>query len=643
VEPTRLPDRIAHILSRGGIASLTEGIEFISLWRWARLSLMVGAIVGLAAAGVYYVLEWGDATLLRGMAGYVQPPYGVGKHLFDSGAGAYRWWLILLLPAFGGLMAGLLIARLAPETRGSGVDDTITSFHRQGGKIRKRVPLVKLVASLFSLGTGGSAGREGPMAQIGGGFASFLATRLHLSVRERRLLVLAGAAGGISALFRAPLGAALWALEVPYRDDFESDGLFPCLVSSVTAYSVFTTIHGTGTLFHVAVPYGFRPEQLPFFGLMAIAGAPLALLWIKMWYFSEHGFTELRLPDWVKPAIGGLLLGGLALAVPWVLTSGYGWMQDTLRPVDDPGRLLPVGYRGFGVLLGIAVAKMVATSLTVGSGGSGGKFAPTLFIGGFVGGAFGLLFHQWAPDIVDQPGAFVLVGMGTFYGAVTHTPIATIILVSELFGSYDLLVPLMLCVMIGLLLLRRFTLYYAQVENRRESPVHVAEFTVDVLEQLKVKDHFTPGRAAATVAADMNLRDFLAHVSTTADSFFVVHDPHTKKLAGIVSLSNVRTVVAEQEFLDIVLVGDAMWSLASLTPQTDLRRALRMFLESGYDHLPVIDPENPDTVLGMLSQQQVFSAYNAEILRRRLAAGADASASSSAIRRAATDASPPTK
>jgi CIC family chloride channel protein len=588
--------------------------------------VLVGIVVGLAAAGTYFVLEWAEAFLLQRVGGWEQPPFGLGERLFQFEPAAPRWWLLLLLPAAGGLLAGLVIWRIAPEAGGGGIDPVIDAYHNGGGKMRRRVPLAKLLASVFTLGTGGSGGREGPMAQIGAGFGAFVAARLKLSARERRLLLLAGMAGGISALFRTPLGAAIWALEVLYREDFESEGLFPCLVSSVTAYSVFTTIYDQGSLFYVSRTFHFDAAQLPFYVALGVACAPLGLLWIKMSALAEAGFGALRVPMWVKPAIGGLMVGGFCLLVPWAFASGYGWMQDALRTIDDPERRLPIGYEGFGLLLGVAVAKMLATSLTVGSGGSAGKFFPSLFIGGFIGGAFGQLFHQIAPDMVPQPAAFVLVGMGAFYCGVSHTPIASIILVSELFGSYDLLVPLMLSEMITLLLLRRWTLYKAQVQNAQQSPAHTAEFTVDVLEHLKVRDHYTAGRAAVTIPADMNLRAFLAHVSATADNFFVVHSPRTGELVGTVSLSNVRSVVADQEFLDIVLVGDAMWPIESLTPETDLRRALRAFLSSGYDHLPVIDPDQPAVVLGTLSQQQVFAAYNAEMLRRRLS-GADASSS----------------
>ncbi|ACY15031.1 chloride channel protein [Haliangium ochraceum] len=635
-----LPDKLARLLPRGGIAALTDSIEFMSLFRWARLSVVVGAVVGLAAAGVFWVLEWGESLLMEKLALFpTLDTRGLGKRILSSG-GVLQWALIILTPALGGLAAGLVSWRFAPETEGAGVDNVLDAYHNRGGRMRKRTPTVKLITTLFTLGSGGSAGREGPMAQIGAGVGAYVADRFGLSKRERRLLLLAGAAGGVSALFRAPLGAALWSLEVLYRKDFESEGLFPCLVSSVTAYSVFTTIYEPGSLFFVSVRYHFQPTQLLFYGLMALVCAPFGLLWITLLRQARTRLWEpMRVPVWLKPALGGLALGIFCVFVPWVFSTGYGWMQDALRPIGDTSRNLPVGYQGFAMLLGLAVAKMIATSLTVSSGGSGGVFAPTLFIGGFIGGAFGQLFHVLAPGIVSQPSAFVLVGMGAFYAGVARTPIATIILISEMFGSYDLLVPLMFCEMITMRLLGRHTLYGQQVTDARHSPAHADEFTVDVLKDLKVSEHYAKGRAAATIPDNMNLRDFLEHVARAADSLSVVHDAKGA-LVGIVSLSNVRAVVSETEFLSFMLVTDAMWPLRTLAPDDDLRTALEVFLDSKYDHLPVVDPAEPRRVLGMLSQQQIFAAYNAELLRRRLQREGDSmpmrAPSKSDIQRAST-------
>ncbi len=630
--PEKLARRLADLMPTWQFVSLTRGIDVLSLWRWARLSVVVGLVVGLAAAGAFYVLEWAESVVLYRIVGLQHPPYGGEHALFSHTPPASAiWWLVLVVPTGGGLVAGWLVWRFAPETRGHGTDAMILAYHHKRGRIRGRVPLVKLFASLFTLGSGGSAGREGPMAQIGAGFGSFLGDKLKLSSRERRLLLLAGAAGGISALFRAPLGAALWSLEVLYRDDFESEGIFPCLLSSVTAYSVFTSIFGQGALFSAPVTYEFRPPQLLFYAALGLICAPLGVLWIRLLYGTERRvFERLRMPAWAKPALGGFLLGCLALVVPWVFAGGHGWMQDALRTVDDPARQLPIGYEGVGLLLGIAVAKMLATALTIGSGGSGGVFAPSLFIGGFIGGACGLLFHELAPGIVDQPGAFVLVGMGAFYAGVGRVPIATIILISELFGSYDLLVPTMFAEMIALLLLRRFTLYENQVKSALQSPAHVADFTVDVLEELPVEGHYSVGRCTETIPAKLDLRSFLARCAHSPDSFFIVHDPQDK-LVGVASLGAVRSLVSDQDVLEVFVVGDAMTPLVSVAPTDDLRSALHRFTETGYDRLPVVDPDKPNEVLGVLSLHQVFSAYHGELLRRRLDDDARASTTQSGI------------
>jgi CIC family chloride channel protein len=606
-----------------GIDTFTRGLELTSLWRWAWLSILVGAVVGLVACVFYLSLEWVQGMFLYGAAGF-DPPQPGGEKAIAPGTGklAEGWTgriLLALLPAAGGLLSGLIAYRFAPEASGHGTDNMIDTFHRGRSRIHPRVPIVKAICSVFTIGTGGSAGREGPISQIGAGFGSWVSEILGLTERERRLLLLAGAAGGISALFRTPLGASLWALEVLYREDFETEGLFPCLVSSVTAYSIFTTLFGQGHLFATEAQYTFHPGQLPLYFLMAVLLAALGLLWIKIFYGTERRlFRPLKLPVWAKPVVGGLMLGALGLALPHVLGIGYGWVQDALN--HRPGTahtIIPYGWAGAGFFFGIGMAKMLATSFTVGSGGSGGVFAPSIVIGGLLGGAFGLAAHQLLPNVAPQPGAFVLVGMGCFYGGVGHVPLSSLVIVCELAGSYDLLVPLMLAVMTSYLLLRRFTLYEKQVKTQLQSPAHFGDFTVDVLEDLRVGDAFDRNAGQHTVRTDMRLRDFLAHVTKTGDWIFPVVDADGA-LKGVVSLADVRGVIADTDALDVVVVGDAMLALRTIHPEASLRTALALFMQTGYPHLPVVNPIEPNKVLGFLAQQDLIRAYNAEILRRRV-------------------------
>jgi CIC family chloride channel protein len=449
-------------------------------------TLLHAALVGLAAgvmgAAFFVALELIQKYVLEALAGYrvlrasgetFLPPLDASR--------PFRPWVLLLLPAVGALGAGL-ISQLAPETRGGGGDAMITAFHQHGGVIRRRVAGIKALASLFTLGTGGAGGREGPTMQIGGALGSWVGRVLGVTTSERRILMVAGVAAGIAAVFRTPLGAALLAVEVLYRDDFESDALIPAVLASVTAYSVVISIFGESTLFAHPGRFPFIIKHLWLYGLLAILVTMLASLFVSSLRTVQRAAAALAVPAWVKPGLGGLALGVFAvpivLFVGWRLTQpgqglglfggGYGAVQVAITGAS----WLPSGWSGAALLLFLCFAKIVASSLTIGSGGSAGDFAPSLVIGGLFGGAFGRAAQMLTGDPRIDPGAFALVAMGTFYGGVAHTPLSSLVLVCELAGSYDLLVPLMLAEGIAFVALRKKSLYHAQVPTRRDSPVH---------------------------------------------------------------------------------------------------------------------------------------------------------------------------
>ena len=349
-------DPIRRLLARdflpfaqGVTQGMTQGIDVQSLWKWVKLSVLVGALTGLLASLVYFLLEWSRAMLFTHLAGFEQPLFGASVHLFDYALGPRLWWLIVLLPAAGGLAAGLFLYAYDRRSASGGLDQggsnqvqgtngLIDAFHERRGDVSPFQALRGVVATVFTLGSGGSAGPEGPVAYMGSSFGSAVARRFKLSARDRRLLLLAGAAGGISALFRTPLGAALFALEIIYKEDFESEGMFPVIVSSVTAYSVFTSIHHSGSLFTVpAEGYTFLPTQLVFYAVMAVAVAPFAVLWCKTRARLGPGlFANIPLPVWARPALGGLLLGALALYLPWVIGTGHGWSVEPRHADHQP-------------------------------------------------------------------------------------------------------------------------------------------------------------------------------------------------------------------------------------------------------------------------------------------------------------------
>jgi CIC family chloride channel protein len=462
---------------------------------------LVGLAAGLMGAAFFATAEAVQRFLLEYLGGYrILRASGETFMRELDATRPFRWWLLLFLPAVGALASGL-ISQLAPETRGGGGDAMIDAFHQHGGVIRRRVAPVKLLASLFTLGTGGAGGREGPTMQIGGALGSWVGRLLKVSTSERRILMVAGVAAGIAAVFRTPLGAALLAVEVLYRDDFESDALIPAVLASVTAYSVVISIFGESTLFAHPGRFPFIPKHLIYYGLLAILVTMLASVFLTSLRTVQRASAALKVPAWLKPALGGAALGAfcvpIILFIGWklaqpgqgvgLLGGGYGAVQVAITGAS----WLPVGWSGVALLLFLCFAKIVASSLTIGTGGSAGDFAPALVIGGLFGGAFGRAAQILTGDPRIDAGAFALVAMGTFYGGASHTPLSSLVLVCELAGSYDLLVPLMLAEGIAFVALRKKSLYHAQVPTQRESPVHHTP-SLDLLRAARVAQVMRP-------------------------------------------------------------------------------------------------------------------------------------------------------
>ncbi|MFO0688149.1 MAG: chloride channel protein [Myxococcota bacterium] len=472
---------------------------------------LVGVAAGLVGAFFFAVVEVLQSFLLERLAGY-SVLRANGETLWsgvEPAADAFRPWLLVLLPALGGLACGAL-TRLAPEARGGGGNATIDSFHRRDGIIPTRVIWVRLLASFSTLGTGGAGGREGPTMQIGGALGSLVARLLRVGPRERRILLLAGVAAGISAVFRTPLGAALLAVEFLYRDGFEADALVPSILASVVAYSVVISIFGEATLFTHALRFPFHPGHLPLYGLLALLVAGLAATFAASLRLSRRLFVAIPVPAWLRPAIGGLALGAFCTPVVLavgalshtrgqglgVLGSGYGAVQAAISGAN----WLPDGPSGILLLALLSIAKLVAASITIGSEGSAGDFAPSLAIGGLFGGAFGRAAEILLQDPTIDPGAFALVGMGVFYGGIAHVPLSALVLVCELAGNYDLLVPLMLAQGIAFVALRNRTIYPAQVPTLRDSPAHRDAFLLDALKSIRVVDLADAGARSCTSA-----------------------------------------------------------------------------------------------------------------------------------------------
>ncbi|MGE5224293.1 MAG: chloride channel protein [Omnitrophica WOR_2 bacterium] len=438
-------------------------------------TLILGVVGALSAQFFSILLRIAQKVFLGWMAGYQPPGLPNEGGSLTSSIGSHGLWLIPVVTTLGGLITGLLVYSLAPEAEGHGTDAAVKAFHRRAGLIRARIPWIKMVASAITLGSGGAAGREGPTALISAGVGSIYATLQKRTERERRLLVLIGMASGLAAIFRSPIGTAFFAIEVLYGGmEFEAGSLLYTMLGSIVAYAVNGLFSGYTPLFQV--PAGLAaPGFIGFlwYVILGIAAGLVAAIIPTVFYGMRDLFAAIPIPPHFKPGFGGLGVGLLALQLPQVLGGGYGWIQ-----------LAILGRMPGDLMLILVFAMILAYSLTISSGGSGGVFAPSLFVGAMLGGFLGQVFHQPAA-------AFVVVGMAAVFGGAARVPIATLLMVTEMTGGYTLLVPaglaVMLCYLVQVALTSRLkykSLYEAQVTERSESPAHQVEHMETALDML---------------------------------------------------------------------------------------------------------------------------------------------------------------
>ena len=589
----------------------------------------------------------GKIVLLAGAVGVAA---GIGAIIFDwlchfvsywalEWAAGYREstpqgltpWLLLVMPAVGGLVAGLLIHFFARPAAGPGVGTAIDAYHNNNGQIGGEVGVVKILASAATLGTGGSGGREGPIGLVGASFGSYLARKFRLSHQDSRVLLVSGMAAGIAALFRAPLAGAIFAVEVLYADpDFETGALLPAFFAAAVAYCVYTMHFGAEPVFAVAHMVKFnRPLVLLPLTALTVVAVAVGFVYVKSLRGSQWVFGRLGVPGWLKPCLGGLGAGAVALAI-------YFTMVESAR--HDALGVLGYGYSFFQKVLGsrlggstgtvvmllmvVAVGKIVTTSLTIGSGGSAGVFGPSIVIGGSIGAAVGLLFQMWMPSVVTRIDVFAILGAAAFFAAAANTPVSTLIMASEMTGTFALFLPAMWVCALAYLLSRNWSLFTQQVANRAQSPAHRGELMVDILAGLAVRDAWqNRDREILTIPHDMMLDHVAVKVSATRQTCFPVVDDDGR-LAGYLSLNDIRYFLFNREAGSLVAAETlAAADVEPLTPLAGLTDAMGRFAKCSYDELPIVDPAAPGIVIGLLRRQDVIALYDARLAESRSSAG----------------------
>ena len=588
--------------------------KFRAQARLLGLAILVGFVAGLGAIFFYVATRAAEHYALGVAAGYDAEPHPAGEATIawlpeiDT---TFRPWMLLIIPTVGGLLSGVLVYSLAPEAEGHGTDAVIEAYHHHQGEIRPRVPIVKIIASAITLGTGGSGGREGPIAQIGAGFGSVLSNLLHLRPAERRILMAAGMGAGIAAIFRAPLAGALFASEVLYGSpEFEPEVIMPAAISSVVSYCTFGMFAGWAPLFSMP-PLAFSsPLQLAPYFLLVIFMVLLAMLYTRTFYGCVGLFRRLPMPPHFRPAVGALLTGAVAFGLYYafgrdrqvlsVLAFGYSAVQGAIT--SDTGV-------SASLLLAIALGKILTTGLTIGSGGSGGVFGPSMVIGGCGGGALGLILHGWWPSLVPHPASFVIVGMAGFFAAAAKTPFSTLIIVSEMTGGYHLLLPALWVCSLAFILSDKRSIYSSQVSSRSRSPAHRGAYVRQVLSGVRVNQFLASAADPLTLHMNDTLEAVLSRLDAATCSVLPVVDDDDR-LLGVVNLEEVHLAAQAAHMKSLVLAADLMRSdVVPLQPGDQLDKAMELFVENDLFALPVVNDLRRRRLIGMVRRFEIASAY----------------------------------
>jgi chloride channel protein, CIC family len=566
------------------------------LLKWLLISTLIGLVAGIGAIAFYAAIRLATGMLLGGLIGYLPPdPAGEGHTAVMPLWTAARPWLLPLVTAGGGLLAGILVFSLAPEAEGHGTDAAIAAFH-EGKPIRARIPLIKLVASAITIGSGGSAGREGPSAQISAGFGSLLGTFLHLDLQDRRIAIATGIGAGIGAIFRAPLGGAILAAEILYKHDLEVEAIIPALIASIIGYSVFGVWSGWNPIFATHGNLAFTsPPQLLYYIMLGILCGGIGLLYARGFYGMTHVFHRLPLPNWVKPGIGGLFVGLIGLVLPQALGMGYGWVQVSM----GPGLLsLPLW-----VILVLPFAKIVTTGLSIGSGGSGGIFGPGMVIGGMVGATIWRLCYHVLPGVPDNPAPFVIVGMMALFGGIAHAPLAVMLMVAEMTGNLSMLAPAMIAVGISSIIVGHATIYTSQVDTRADSPAHRLQLSFPMLSTLAAR------QAMAQISLQFSPQQTVAEAETLLAGRVISGAPVVDargNLLGVLTLADVQRVPLSERAQR--RVAEAMnRDVLVMYPDETLDEALEQLTSRRVGWAPVVDEGRH--LVGVLSVTDIVRAY----------------------------------
>jgi CIC family chloride channel protein len=528
---------------------------------------------------------------------------GGSKMLGISGGGWHRLFLPLL-PMAGALLLIPLSYFFPGEVNGYGFSKFLEAVNIKGGFLKFRNIILKTIAPALTIGSGGSAGVEGPIAIIGGTVGSTVASLLKTSENRTKLLIAAGSAAGIAATFNAPIAGVMFSTEIVLLGDYEIASFAAIVIASGVATVVSRGYYGKSPAF-VVPQYDLRSVfELPLYLVLGLIIGLTAVFYIRTFYRVKDEFDVLKLHPQLKPVLGALMVGCLGIFLPQILGNGYEFIQGELHE-----------NMALWVLVLLVFFKIVATSITLGSGGAGGVFAPALFIGAMIGGSYGYIVHSFFPHATATPGAYATVGIGAFLAATTHAPLTGIFLLFEMTGNYKIIVPLMFSAIIGTLVSKR--IYRDSIDTAdltRKGIVLHAGKERSLMGRVKVADVMTP--EVVTVAPETPLH-LLIRIMIDKEHFYIPIIDASGMMSGVVSIHDVRPVLLEEQVTHIVNAGDiATEDVIVLTPRDDLNAAMEKFSMKDIEEIPVVEGAGSKKIVGMVRRKDIIAAYNREVLKK---------------------------
>jgi len=554
------------------------------------LAAVIGFLAGLASTLFRRLIEFfgdifsADGLEVIGITGSVVP------------------LLLPLMPMIGGIITGIICHFFPDAVKENGVHRVMHAVAMKAGKIRKRTLLTCSTTSALTIGSGGSAGREGPTVQIGSAVGSALGNLFHLSHERVQVLVGCGAAAGIAASFNAPLAGVLFALEI-ILTDFTIHTFSPIVVASVIGTATGRAMEGNEITFHVPVHELVSYSEIVFYLFLGLLCGVVSRLFTFSYFKAFEVFDKkVHLPKPLKPALGGLIVGLISIAFPAILGNGYEFMEKALN-----------GELFWGLAFGLIFLKIISTATTLGSGGLGGVFAPSLFIGAMLGSTYGALVHGINPGLTASPETYALVGMGAVAGAVMQAPLTNILMLFELTNDYTIILPIMITCIVSAYTFRAFDINSIYIQKLLKEGINIKHGReVSILNSIKVNDVLS--KDITTIPEGMPFRKILETVSYSKNFYFPVVNSEGE-MSGLLSFHMIREMIFEDDLGDLIVANDLkVTSVMTLTPGNNLNQAMEMFAKLDVEQLPVVRPDDPKRVIGMVNRGEVVAAYNREVL-----------------------------